>query len=168
MSRPGRSLPPGKSRYPLYRMLGRPQGRSGQVPKTSSPPGFDTRNVKSVASRYTDWATRPTCYPGKAINIAYSQCVSVDLDMQYAKRTYRIMFPRVPSASTAFFPRYLIKCTIFGKNHLLNIKCLPWFSLQPLTNERPTWCHLLFYFTYYVLNNQWKIPHTNEHNGHKA
>ena len=21
-----------------------------------------------------------------------------------------------------------------------------------LTNERPTWCHLLFYFTYYVLN----------------
>ena len=24
--------------------------------------------------------------------------------------------------------------------------------LQKLTNERPTWCHLLFYFTYYVLN----------------
>jgi len=27
-SRPGRSLPPEKSRYPLYRRLGRPQGRS--------------------------------------------------------------------------------------------------------------------------------------------
>ena len=28
-SRPGRSLPPGKTRYPLYRRLGGPQGRSG-------------------------------------------------------------------------------------------------------------------------------------------
>ena len=25
-------------------------------------------------------------------------------------------------------------------------------DLIPLTNERPTWCHLLFYFTYHVLN----------------
>ena len=30
-SRPGRSLPPGNTRYPLYRGLGGPQGRSGQV-----------------------------------------------------------------------------------------------------------------------------------------
>jgi len=28
-SRPGRTLPPGKIRYPLYRRLGGPQGRSG-------------------------------------------------------------------------------------------------------------------------------------------
>ena len=28
-ARPGRSLPPGKTRYPLYRRLGGPQGRSG-------------------------------------------------------------------------------------------------------------------------------------------
>jgi hypothetical protein len=31
VSRLGRYLPPGKSRYPLYRRLGGPQGRSGQV-----------------------------------------------------------------------------------------------------------------------------------------
>ena len=30
-SRPGRFLPPGKTRYPLYRRLGGPQGGSGQV-----------------------------------------------------------------------------------------------------------------------------------------
>jgi len=30
-SRPGSSLPPGKTRYPLYKRLGGPQGRSGQV-----------------------------------------------------------------------------------------------------------------------------------------
>jgi len=59
-SRPGRSLPPGKTRYPLYRRLGEPQGRSGQVRKISPPPEFERRNVQPVASRYTDYATRPT------------------------------------------------------------------------------------------------------------
>ena len=36
----GRSLPPGKARYPLYRRLVGPQGRSGQVRKISPPPGI--------------------------------------------------------------------------------------------------------------------------------
>ena len=39
-SRPGRSLPPGKIKYPLYRGLGGPQDRSGQVRKISSPTGI--------------------------------------------------------------------------------------------------------------------------------
>ena len=30
-ARPGRTLPPGKARYALYRRLGEPQGRSGRV-----------------------------------------------------------------------------------------------------------------------------------------
>ena len=59
-SRPGRSFPPGKTRYPLYRRLGGPLGRSGQVRKISPPMGFDPRTVQPVASRYTDWATGPT------------------------------------------------------------------------------------------------------------
>jgi len=58
--RSGRSLLLGKTRYPLYRRLGGPQGRSGQVRKISPPPGFDPRTVQSVASRYTDYATRLT------------------------------------------------------------------------------------------------------------
>ena len=58
-SRPGRSLPPGKTRYPLYRRLGGLRGPSGQVRKISPPPGFDARTVQPVASRYTDYATRP-------------------------------------------------------------------------------------------------------------
>jgi hypothetical protein len=53
------ALPPGKTRYPLYRSLGGPQGRSGRVRKASPPPGFDFRTVQPVVSRYTDWATRP-------------------------------------------------------------------------------------------------------------
>jgi len=48
--------PRGKTRYPLYRRLGGPQGRSERVRKISLPPGFDPRTVQPVASRYTDWA----------------------------------------------------------------------------------------------------------------
>jgi len=59
-SRPGRSLPPRKTWYPLYRRLDGPQGRSGQVRKISPPPGFDPRTVQPVDSRYTDYAIRPT------------------------------------------------------------------------------------------------------------
>jgi hypothetical protein len=59
-ARLGCALPPGKTRYPLYRRLGGPQGRSGQVRKISPPPGFDSRTVQPVGSRYTDYATRPT------------------------------------------------------------------------------------------------------------
>ena len=58
--RPGRSLPPGKTRYPLYRRLDGPQGRAGQVRKISPPPGFDPRTFQPVAGRYTGYATRPT------------------------------------------------------------------------------------------------------------
>ena len=34
------ALPPGKTRYPLYRRLGGPQGRSGRVRKFSPPTGI--------------------------------------------------------------------------------------------------------------------------------
>ena len=51
------ALPPGKTRYPLYRRLGGPQGRSGRVRKISSTPGFDPQTVQPLASPYSDWAT---------------------------------------------------------------------------------------------------------------
>jgi hypothetical protein len=58
-SRPGRILPPGKTRYPMYRRLGGPQGRSGQVRKISPPQGFDPQTVQPV----------PTEVPGPLIFI---------------------------------------------------------------------------------------------------
>jgi hypothetical protein len=48
------ALPPGKTRYPLYRRLGGSQSRSGQVRKISPSTGFDHRTLQPVASRYTD------------------------------------------------------------------------------------------------------------------
>ena len=44
----------------LCRRFDETQGRSGQVRKISPPLGFDPRTVQPVASRYTDYATRPT------------------------------------------------------------------------------------------------------------
>jgi hypothetical protein len=46
---------PGKeTRYPLYRRLKRPQGRSARMQKISPSPGFDPLTVQPVAGRYTD------------------------------------------------------------------------------------------------------------------
>ena len=50
-----RPLKPRETRYPLYRRLCGPQGRSGQVRIISPPSGFDPRIVQPVASRYTDY-----------------------------------------------------------------------------------------------------------------
>ena len=46
---PGRFTPGKETRYPLYRRLGGPQGRSGRVWKISPPPGFDLWTVQPVA-----------------------------------------------------------------------------------------------------------------------
>jgi hypothetical protein len=51
---PGRFTPRKEIRYPLYRRLGEPQGRSGRVREISPPLGFDPLTVQSAASRYTD------------------------------------------------------------------------------------------------------------------
>ena len=48
------ALPPEKTRYPLCRRLGGPQGRSGRVQKISPLSGFDPWTVQPLASRYTD------------------------------------------------------------------------------------------------------------------
>ena len=70
-SRLGRFLPLGKTRYPLYRRLGGPQGHSGWVRKISTPPGFDPRTVQYVASRYTDWATPARPIPRNILYILH-------------------------------------------------------------------------------------------------
>jgi len=50
-SRPGSILPPGKTRYPLYRRLGGPQGRCGLVRKISTHRDSIPRTVQPVGSK---------------------------------------------------------------------------------------------------------------------
>ena len=47
-ARPGRTLPPGKTRYQLYRMLGGPLDRSGRA-ENLVPTGIRSRTVQPVA-----------------------------------------------------------------------------------------------------------------------
>ena len=58
------ALPPAKTRYPLYRRLDGPQGRSERVGKISPPPALDPQTVQPVASRYTDWAIPAEIFQG--------------------------------------------------------------------------------------------------------
>ena len=51
--RPGRILPPGKTRYPFYRRLGGPQGRFGRAENLVLI-RIRSRTVQPVVSRYTD------------------------------------------------------------------------------------------------------------------
>ena len=55
-ARPGRTLPPRKTRYAFYRRLGGYQGRSGRA-ENLVPTRLRSRTVRPVVSRYTDWAT---------------------------------------------------------------------------------------------------------------
>jgi len=58
-ARAGRTLPPGKTRYPFYRRLSGFQGRSGRT-ENLVPTGIRSLTVHPVVCRYTDWATRHT------------------------------------------------------------------------------------------------------------
>ena len=69
---------PGKTRYPLYRRVGGPQGRCGQVRKISPPQGFDPRTVQPVTSRYTDYPVhRKLIYAYANISAWYQASVEV-------------------------------------------------------------------------------------------
>ena len=57
---------PWKDRYPFYRRLGGPQGRS-RPEENLVPTGIRSRTVQSIVSHYTDWATRPTLIRGYVV-----------------------------------------------------------------------------------------------------
>jgi len=72
------ALPPANNRYPLYRRLGGPQGRSGRVRKISSQPGFDSLNVRPVVSRCTDWdipAHQVWTYSSYTLGVILCKCL---------------------------------------------------------------------------------------------
>ena len=71
-ARPGRTLAPGKTRYPFYRRLGGPQGWSERA-ENLVPAGIGSRTVQPLVSRYTGWGTQPTQLLKYSIKI--HQCV---------------------------------------------------------------------------------------------
>ena len=62
-SRPGCSLPPGKTWYPLYKMLDVPQGRSGRA-ENLAPTGIRSPDLPARSS-----VAIPTELPDPCINV---------------------------------------------------------------------------------------------------
>ena len=73
-ARPGRTLPPGKTRYPVYRRLGGPQGRSGRaenlVPTGILSPDHPARSSFAI----------PTELPGPLFRIIFNLFYQVDCE----------------------------------------------------------------------------------------
>jgi len=87
----------------MYRRLVGPQGRSGEVRKTSPQPGYDPRTVQPVASRYTDWATRPT-YTG--CTMIYYKIVPVTNFNKYLQYGTSICFGGLEAACWPLVPKF--------------------------------------------------------------
>jgi len=64
-ARPGRTLPPGKTRYPFYRRLGGPQGRSGRAENLVFT-GIRSRTFQPVAQ-----SLYRLSYPGHNVRLNY-------------------------------------------------------------------------------------------------
>ena len=78
-ARPCRTLPPGKTRYPLYRRLCGPQGRSGQA-ENLVPTGFRSRTVQPVAqSLYRLSYPAHIVHIVNLINVYVSDTFAVDI-----------------------------------------------------------------------------------------
>ena len=69
---------PGKDPVPIVQEAGWAPGPVWTGAENLDPPGFDPRTVKLVASRYTDWATRPTSRTTAGLDI-YTAAVNACL-----------------------------------------------------------------------------------------
>ena len=103
MPRPGR-FTPGKTRYPLYKRLGGPQGRSGQVWKISLPTGITSPDRPARSE-----SLYRLSYPGplKTRNkyCIFCVCVFEALVIQQAMRMRHIVVGAV--GLYHIFPHYL-------------------------------------------------------------
>ena len=90
-SRPGSTLPPGKTRYPFYRRLGGPQDRSGQVRKISphrdSIPGPSSPQTVAI----------PTELPGPRGKILIISIYSVT-SMSFTNYFFNTRFEKITSS----------------------------------------------------------------------
>jgi hypothetical protein len=113
-------LLPGMTRYPLYRRLGRPQGRSGRLRKISPPPGCDPRTVQLVASRYTNWAIPAHLCTLKLLQLTCTQIYNATVPkVQMASYSSSLFSQQVCSPALVNF-NPLRSALGFSDHHLTN------------------------------------------------
>ena len=67
--------------------------------------------------------SRNHCCRRKAINITYSECLSVALFIQHAKHMHRIILSIAACPALPYFPTLFHKRHDFPKKKFLKIKC---------------------------------------------
>ena len=80
----------GKDPIPIVQEAGWAPGPVWAGAENLAPPGFDPRTVQTVASRYTDWATRPTIKQWQFINFFCVGLEKVDYERTICIISYEI------------------------------------------------------------------------------
>jgi len=122
-ARPGRTLPPGKTRYPFYRRLGGPQGLSGRVDR---PHRYSIPDIIYIYGCVCVYVCVCVCVCGcvcLCVCVCVCVCVGVALVIQHAKPMRLILSSVAKSGSTIFFHIIAhVKCvSIFSKDFARNI-----------------------------------------------
>ena len=97
--------------------------------------------------RNTGARSRNHCCCGKTINITYSECVSVTLVIQHAKRMLRIIQPSLTSLAPPYFFTLSHKRQDFGKKFIANKMRVLSFStsftrnISHFKNNLASYCH---------------------------
>jgi hypothetical protein len=90
------------------------------------------RRPTILVQRNIEARSRNHFYRGKAINITYSECLSVTLVIKHAKSLRRLILSFMACLGLPYlFPYCITNCTVFGKNKIIEHK-MCWFSLQLL------------------------------------
>jgi hypothetical protein len=140
------ALLPGKTRYPLYRRLGGPQGRSGQVRKISPPPGFDPRTVQPVVGRYTDYVIAAHIVRYEGANIICYDCTCIFARL--ANCNYSRKFRKCPAPRGLNFAN----CEMFSYMYVrLHVK---W--VLPSSGFNQTWISSTGFSKHPQSNVSWK------------
>jgi hypothetical protein len=171
-------VPPGKTRYPLYRRLGGPQVQSGRA-ENFVPTGIRSRTVQPLIKSLYRLSYRP-------ININYHFIIQFSITGRcyFAYRKVAGIWPPVMLLLRVSERRRTTECEVhfecrnksaecsvmwhhtcfFFANHseikivtkhscgisyIFGRWCLLNRSSSWLNKDRPTWCHLLYYFTIY-------------------
>jgi hypothetical protein len=136
--RPGRTLPPGKTRYPLYRRLGGPQGRCGQA-ENLVPTGIRSRTIQPVAQSLYRLSYRAHIY----IKIWY---VKLHVQGNFARSCKTLMCLRLSYRAHIYIKIWYVKLHVKGNfarsckvlmclrvkraNSAVRCHCLNWIPLR--------------------------------------
>jgi len=103
---------PGKDLVPIVQEAGRAPGPVWTgAENLAPPPGFDLRTIQPVASRYTDYATRPTRY--KILHCKVT-CLACNLPLNLTSLPLQ--------TSRVRHPCYELGLTVLWKNKIVNIQ----------------------------------------------